>query len=399
MVYFDVILKENMRIAMIGQKGIPTLYGGIERHVEELSLELVKNGHEVLAYARSWYTPTAIKNYHGVQIKHISTVHTKHLDAIVHAFLSTIHALSQKVDVIHYHGVGPSLVSWLPRILSPKTKVIATFHCIDRYHQKWNWIARQMLFLGEKFACIFPHQTIVVSKTIQNYCQNEFYRQTNYIPNGVEKYSSPAGTSLLGEWNLRTQKYFLTVTRLVRHKGVHYLIDAWQIARKQYPNLLNDYKLVIVGDSAFTDNYVNELKEMADGDDSIVFTGWQNGQALAELFNNTAMMIHPSENEGLSLSVLRAMSLGKAVLVSDIPEQKELISDYRFWFNNTNISSLAYKIVEIAQHPEWIAEAGEANKKLANKKYNWADIAEKTVQLYTNSDKKQSLNKLQTADV
>ena len=48
---------EVMRIAMIGQKGIPGVYGGIERHVEELSLELTRQGHEVLVYARKWYTP------------------------------------------------------------------------------------------------------------------------------------------------------------------------------------------------------------------------------------------------------------------------------------------------------------------------------------------------------
>ena len=33
---------------MIGQKGIPALYGGIERHVEEIARRLVARGHEVL---------------------------------------------------------------------------------------------------------------------------------------------------------------------------------------------------------------------------------------------------------------------------------------------------------------------------------------------------------------
>ena len=46
-----------MRIAMIGQKGIPTLQGGIERHVEDLSTMLVKKGHQVFVYTRPYYTP------------------------------------------------------------------------------------------------------------------------------------------------------------------------------------------------------------------------------------------------------------------------------------------------------------------------------------------------------
>ena len=393
--YFNTI----MRIAMIGQKGIPALYGGIERHVEELSVELARQGHEVLVYARSWYTPEMIKDCRGVKVVHLPSIHSKHLDAITHTLLATLHAIRQKPQVIHYHGVGPSLLSWLPKILAPKIKIVATFHCIDRYHQKWNWLAKGILHLGEKTACLFPHHTISVSKTIENYCQNEYNHSTVYIPNGIDSENFPASSSLLYQWQLEPNKYLLAVTRLVKHKGIHYLIKAWQIARENYPKLLSNYKLAIVGDSAFTDSYVNELKKMAGNDQSIVFTGWQHGQTLAELYGNATIMIHPSENEGLSLSVLRAMSLAKPVLVSDIPEQKELIEDGRFWFANTSISSLAYKIIELLQNPDWLKEAGKKNQFIASKKYNWLDIAKQTERIYLDQNKKQTVHELQTANI
>jgi len=381
-----------MKIAMIGQKGIPALYGGIERHVEELSRELAKQGHEILVYARSWYTAKTIKKYLGIRVLHIPTIRTKHLDAIIHTFLSTIHALKEKPDVIHYHGVGPALLSFIPRIFSPRTKVVTTFHCVDRYHQKWNWFARLMLRFGEKAACIFPHRTIVVSKTIQNYCINEYQKNTDYIPNGVDISTATTTASLLYQWNLEPNKYLLMVSRLVQHKGAHYLIDAWQTARQKNPELLKDYKLVIVGDSAFTDNYVQKIKKMSRGDQSIVFTGWQNGQSLTELFANATMLVHPSENEGLSLSVLRAMSLGKAVLVSDIPEQQEIISDKRFWFANADTISLSEKISELLKNPEWMTEAGEKNRTLVKNNYAWKDIANNTERLYKeNNELKKSL--------
>jgi len=98
-----------MKIAMIGQKGVPAVFGGIEKHVEELGAQLAKK-HEVLVYARNWYTPKNITEYKGMKIIHRGTLHTKHLDAIVHTFISTMDAIFfKKVDVIHYHGVGPSL--------------------------------------------------------------------------------------------------------------------------------------------------------------------------------------------------------------------------------------------------------------------------------------------------
>ena len=399
---------------MIGQKGIPAVYGGIERHVEGLSLELAKQGHSVGVYARKWYTPANIKNYHGVQIIHTPTLRTKNLDAIVHTFTSTIAALffrfpsaenressiphgavsGQKPDIIHYHGVGPALLSWIPRIFSPKTKVVVTMHCLDRYHQKWGVFARLMLRMGEWAGCAFAHQAISVSKTIQNYCLNEYQKSTVYIPNGVipaEKQNS----SLIDQWDITPGKYLLMVSRLVKHKGAHYLLEAWQFVRQQNPELLKDYKLVIVGDSTFTDEYVKELRQIARGDKSIIFTGWQKGQTLSELYANCALLVHPSENEGLPITVLQAMSYARPVLVSDISEHKEVIHDERFWFSNTSIISLAEKITELMQKPELLKENGDKNKVVVAKNYNWKDITKQTLALYS-SPKSGALKKLKT---
>ena len=374
-----------MRIAMIGQKGIPAIYGGIERHVEDLSRELVKQGHDVLAYARAWYTPTALKNYHGVRIVHTSSIHTKNLDAITGTFTAVMHALRQDCDVIHFHGVGPALLSWIPRLLSPKTKVIVTFHCIDRYHQKWGVIARTVLWLGEKAACTFPHQTIAVSKTIQNYCLNEFKHQTDFIPNGVV--TSPIkGETLLEKFDLEKNKYLLMVARLVPHKGAHYLMEAWQLARVQNPELFKDYKLAIVGGSTFTDSYVKQLKEIARGDKSIVMTDWLNGQILEEIYANCVLYVNPSENEGLPISVLQAMSYGRPVLLSDIPEHQEIIDDRDFLFRNTSIISLAEKIISLMKDEKLRTSKGKTNLKLTSEKYHWEKLGKETADIYSKND-------------
>jgi glycosyltransferase involved in cell wall biosynthesis len=158
---------------------------------------------------------------------------------------SSINALSQKPDVIHYHGVGPALLSWIPRVFSPRTKVIVTFHSIDRYHRKWGFVARWFLRMGEWAACHFPHETIVVSKTLQSYCWNEYDRQTTYIPNGVT--ATCSAPFLLSQWDIKPNKYILMVARLIPHKGAHHLLQAWKLARTQAPEIFKDMKLVIAG--------------------------------------------------------------------------------------------------------------------------------------------------------
>lgn len=370
-----------MKICFIGQKGIPAAFGGVERHVEELAAELVKNGHEVFVYARKWFTPKNTRIHRSINLIHLPTIHTKHLDAIFHTFISSLHAIWKKPDVIHYHGVGPALLAWIPRLLAPKIKVVTTFHCIDRYHQKWGAFARFMLWLGEKAACAFPHETISVSKTIQSYCLNEYHKKTVYNPNGVLIEKNP-GEESLNKWGLEKNKYFLMVSRLVPHKGAHYLIEAWQLARQQNPHLLDGQKLVIVGGSSFTDEYVSYLKKLAVDDDSIVFTDWQSGDPLNSLYANCKMLVHPSENEGLPITVLQAMSYGRPVLVSDIPEHQEVITDGKFWFNNASIYSLAEKIAHLSQNEQLLGAAAVANLKIVRNNYQWPDIATKTGDVY-----------------
>ncbi len=42
---------------MLGLRGVPARYGGIERHVEELARALAARGHDVTVYCRRHYTP------------------------------------------------------------------------------------------------------------------------------------------------------------------------------------------------------------------------------------------------------------------------------------------------------------------------------------------------------
>ncbi len=380
-----------MKIAMVGQKGIPAVYGGIERHVEELSTRLSEGGFDVTVFCRPWYgNKTAVKSeklkvYKGVKLAYLPSLRTKHFDAISHTFLATIYAMFGKYDIIHYHGVGPSLLSWLPRIFCRKTKIVTTFHCIDRKHQKWGLFAKLMLRAGEWAACRFAHETITVSKTLQQYCSEAYDKDTSYVPNGVavtENYSSPS-SEILAKYNLGKDKYLLMVSRLVRHKGAHYLIQAFRALREK-DAIFRDLKLVFAGDSAFTDDYVKELKDSAKDDQNIVFVGFQSGRPLEDLFLNALAIVHPSESEGLPIAVLEAMSYGKVVLASDIPENMELIKDYGFSFQNKNVSDLTARLKEVlARHD--LQEKGAEAKKFVAANYSWDYVVSEVRKIYLGS--------------
>lgn len=382
-----------MRIAMIGQKGVfasTSGGGGIERHVEELSRRLSVMGNEVIAYSRPWYGSGSAfsgRMSKKLHIVNLPSMHTKHLDAISHTFIATLHALFSRPDVFHYHGVGPSLLAWIPRIFTPRKKVIVTFHSIDRVHEKWGRFARFMLTLGEWTACHFAHVTIVPSRSVQEYCKKKYGIETAHIPYGIyDDCKSAEKTNIAETLNniIQNQDYILAVTRLVPHKGVHHLIEAYQNVSALFTadNKLIP-KLIIAGDGSFTDEYVATLHEFAAPNPNIVFAGYQGGKTLHELYANARLFIHPSLSEGLPHVVLEAAMHGTPALVSDIPESREAVGDHGYIFKAGDVTDLTNKLTALLTKDVKILKAqGSKLRLFAKRQYNWDHLAKKIERVY-----------------
>lgn len=377
-----------MRIAMLGQKGIPFIRdGGVERHVEELSSRLAARGHEVYAYVRPRFIIDDKKVYKGVRLISLPSISTKNLDTITHTFLSTISVLFKKVDIIHYHGVGPSTLAWIPRIFKPSAKVVVTFHSIDRFHKKWGRFARIYLGWGEWTACHFPHKTIAVSQSIQKYCKEKFKKEVVYIPSGVVV-EEVSGADKIEQFGLKKDSYILTVARLIKHKGIHYLIQAYRKMEKTFGSDPKNWpggkikKLVIVGAPSFSEDYYAYLNKIAEQSPNIIFCGFQTGETLKQLFRNAYFYVHPSEAEGLSITILEAMSYGTCVLISNIPENLETIDHSGFSFETKNIEDLLEKIVYLLNSPEIMKRRGERGKEFIRKNFNWDDVVAQTEKVY-----------------
>lgn len=379
--YYTFILHKVMKIYFIGQKGIPAKFGGVEKHVEKLATKLVDKGHEVFVYTRPSYTSDRIKEYHGVKLISLPSIYSKHLDAITHTLFAIFDVAFRKTDIIHFHSIGPSSLIWLLKIIKPKTPIVTTFHSQCYHHQKWGKFAQAYLKFGEKMTCTKAKEVIAVSKFLQKYAKEKYQRNAKYIPNGVDIPTPLPAFEITKRWGLEKDSYFLVVSRLVKHKGIHYIIDA-------YNNLNTDKKLVIVGDGAFTDSYVDELRLQSNSNQNIILTGNQSGDVLNELFANTNLFIQASEDEGLSIALLEALSFGLPVLVSDIPANLETVRNIGFIFKNKDIKSLEDKLRYLIQSPEKLEEKRGLGIQLMQTEYNWDNIANDVIEVYYEALKK-----------
>ncbi len=363
-----------MKIAFIGQKGIPTKTGGVERQIEDLALNMVKNGHEVFVYARSSYNTEKLREWNGVKIITVAGVASKNLDAITSTFFACLDLIRRRYDVIHFQSIGPASMLWLARLLKPRTPIVFTFHCQDYYHQKWGAFAKIYLKFGEMVGNLLATKTIVTSNTLLKYTADKYHNDPVYIPSST-KLNDLVAASEIKKWGLDKENYISYIGRLVRHKGVHYLIKAYQ-------EIKTDKKLVIVGDGAYTDDYVKELHELAGSNPNIIFTGNQSGQILRELFSNSAIFVQPSESEGLSFALLEAMSYSRACLVSDIEPNLEALAGTGVSFKSGSYEDLRDKLQTMLDGSVNLDTLGAVALARVKSEYDISKITLQTLSLY-----------------
>lgn len=365
-----------MKIVVVGTRGIPNIQGGVETHCEELYPRLVKLGCDVTIIRRSCYVTddNHVTDYKGVKLIDVYAPRRKSIEAFVHTTLALFKARCLNPDIVHIHAVGPSICTPLARLLG--MKVVSTNHGPDYERQKWGRLAKSVIFYGERFQARCSNQIIAISHVIVDILKKRHNRTKNVsiIYNGVNIPVKSTNTDYIESLGLTPEKYVMALGRFVPEKRFDWLVEAFMQAR------INDYKLVLVGDSDHNDQYSAQLKKMAH-DNNVVLTGFIKGEKLNQIMTNAALFVLPSTHEGLPISLLEAMSYNLDVLVSDIPANclPELSPNDFFAVDSKNelTQSLLSKIRDLQRNRQY---------DLTN--YNWDNIAQQTLEVY-----KKTLNK------
>jgi len=351
-----------LRIAFIGGRGLVSKYSGIETYYEEVGKRLAGVGHHVTVYCRTYFTP-ALREHNGMRIVRLPTIRSKHLETVLHTFLSTLHAITQPCDVVHYHALGPALFSFIPRLAGKKTMV--TVQGLDWQRKKWGRLASIVLRLGERAAVRLPNVTMVVSRTLRQHYWDQHAAETTYVPNGglLRDHRMP---NKIFDWGLEPGNYILFLGRFSPEKGCRLLVEA-------YERLDTNVKLVMAGAASYCDAYTRELRTHAS--ERIKLLDWVSGDALDELLTNAMLFVLPSDLEGLSLALLDAMGAGLCVLASDVPENREAVEDAGFTFRRGDAADLSERLQFLIANPTVREAAGEAARRRVQEEYQWNKIA------------------------
>ena len=358
-----------MKLAILGTRGIPASYSGFETSVQETATRFVKKGIHTTVYCRAGHYSRRNGEFEGVKLTYLPSIRSKHLDTITNTFLSVAHAFFRHYDAVVIYGVGNS--PFIPLLRLFRTPVVSVVDGADWERKKWGRLARFFLKVSRSIAANFANYYVVDNELLAKDYAQKFKKPPVYIPYGANPISK-YDPAVLKKFGLEERKYLIFVGRFVKEKGVDFLI-------RNYEEIESDMKLVLVGDDTTDRNYVESLKRTTDN--RIVFTGFVYGQEYESLLHKALFYVSTSFLEGTSPSLLSAMAINGFALVSDLPENNELLKGACATFRTGDRQDFKVKLAYYLSRSEEVESARENTRKVVSAFYDWDEISSKYLAL------------------
>jgi glycosyltransferase involved in cell wall biosynthesis len=363
-----------MKIALIGTRGVPASYSGFETCAENLGARLAQRGHAVTVYNRAHHVRYTAPTYKGMHLVRVPGIATKHLDTFTHTAVSMLHALTQGYDGLLVFIAGNAPLCLIPRLFS-RARVILNVDGLDWKRRKWGAFARRYIRWSERLATHLAHAVVTDSRRVQAYYRQAYGAETVFIPYGADVTPRPPGEALR-RFGLMPGRYALFVGRLVPENCAHHLVEAWLILRRQ-GCLPADMNCVITGDAPYVADYIAALKASAREDPSIIFTGYQFGDAYAELASNALIFVETSEVGGTHPALVEAMAFGNCVVVNDTPENLETIGEAGLSYSGARGGPALAEVLEgLLAQPALVAEYRCRSQAHARARYSWEQVTD-----------------------
>jgi len=351
-----------LKIAILGTRGIPANYGGFESFAEECSTRLAARGHDVTVYGRSHYVPRSLRSYRNVRLVVLPTLRFKYTDTVVHTFLSAVHALCRRYDVLLICNAANTLFALLPRLLG--IPVVVNVDGIERKRKKWSWPGRAYYRLSEHLSLWLPNVTVTDARVIERYYREKLGADSVFIPYGAFT-ERPATQAALDRIGLNPGEYFLYVSRFEPENNAHLVIEAFEKVK-------TNKHLVLVGDAPYSRRYIQKLRRTRDP--RILFPGAIYGTGYRELQANAFCYIHATEVGGTHPALIEAMGQGSLIVANATPENAEVLSNAGILYRMNDVDDMARCLQDVEDHAEVYAPLKQAALERARTAYSWEDV-------------------------
>lgn len=384
-----------MKILMLSWEYPPRIIGGLARHVHDLSVALVQQGHEVEVITGDHVERSELDIMDGVRVHRLKMYSPQPLDFLDSVFQFNLDMMERVVglrekgvdfDIIHAHDW---LVAYGAKALKHayRRPLLATVHATEygRNHGLHNPLQRYISSV-EWWLAYEAWHVICCS----DYMYNELHQflqvpedKLSVIPNGVNREdfqpSAPDAAEFRRQYAAPDEKMVFFIGRLVTEKGVGVLIEAVPIILSRYPNC----KFVIAGKGPAADYLKRRARELGVYE-RIYFTGFIGDDVRNNLYHVADVAVFPSLYEPFGIVALEAMAAQVPVVVSNVGGFAEIIQHGKNGLQALpgNHESLADNILALLLAPGLAAKLKERAYGEVVQEYNWPRIARKTGEIY-----------------
>lgn len=372
---FLSLLHRPLRVAMMGVKGYPYVYGGYETLIKELAERLEKKQIEVTVYCHRSLFAERPAQVNGINLIYVPSVEKKSLSQLTHTFLSTLHAcILRRPDVIFYVNAANGPFGLLTRLFRIPT--VMNVDGMEWLRPKWRGLGAKYFYFAAKQATRWMDHLVTDAREMQKTYQELFQAESSMIAYGAEPFI-PVSIELLNPWKLESGSYFLIVGRLIPDNNSDVLIDGYLRAR-------TEKKLVIVGDDVFNDAYAQSIKEKIKGNPHILFTGYvKDSSILSALYQHCYAYLHGHEFGGTNPTLIKALSEGTGIAALGTRFNKEVLADGEFGLLfEKNPKAVAASLM--ASEEVFADLRAKAQSRIVDT-YNWDYIATQYERIFVNS--------------
>lgn len=196
-------------------------------------------------------------------------------------------------------------------------------------------------------------------------------RRNAALPTTIIPYGFEVGRY---DWESPRDKRILVVTRLLKRKGVRFLLLA--LANRRL-----DHEVHIVGDGP----ELPELRRLSAGTKTrVVFHGWldNRSEALTRLYESSEIFVLPSEVENFPVALMEAMTAGLAIVTTRDTGCHEVVGETARLVTPRSPEEIGAALAELTASPARCRELGRAARQRIERELSWPVVAERYVEVY-----------------
>lgn len=355
----------GMRIAILGIRGVPAKYGGLETCGEEIGARLAARGHDVFCYCRrAGDADDDLPEYRGIRRINLPRLRTKITDTYSHSLFACCHVLKLKPDVILAFNPAISTLCAIPKIFG--YSIVLNPDGFDWRRAKWGPFAKRFIYVSAFIAAKLCDKLIIDAKSVSDYYQEDFDCHPIHIPNGANVETDSTHPEILRQYGLEKDGYFLFLSRHVPENSCRHII-------KSFEELDTDKKLVMGGGDAKESSYAASLRETKDP--RIIFPGpIYDADHVRELHLGCYALLHGNQPGGTSLGLLKALGYGCCVLTLNTVDNAFAVQDSALTYILSE-TDLVEKLRYTLDHPEEVAALRAKAVERCRTAYDWDVLA------------------------